>query len=69
MSDENPDLSQPTANVANVSALAPLLGLDASDGSLGTGQPDWAPAPFIEASTVPVRGSGSLSIVSGDATS
>ena len=69
MSDENPDLSHPTANVANVSALAPLLGLDASDGPLGAGQPDWAPAPFIEASTVPVRGSGSLSIVSGDATS
>ena len=69
MSDEHPDLSQPTANVANVSALAPLLGLDASDSSSGVGQPHWAPAHFVEVSTVPVQGSGSLSVVSGDATS
>ena len=69
MSDENPDLSQPTANVAIVSPLTPLLGLDESDGSSGVGQPDWAPAAFVDVSTGPVQGSGSLSIVSGDATS
>ncbi len=66
MSDENPDLGQPTADVVNVSASTLLLGLEASNASFEVNEPQRGADSSVEASTDLVQDSSSLSIFPGD---
>ncbi|KAF6218136.1 hypothetical protein HO133_006095 [Letharia lupina] len=69
ISDEHPDLSRPAANVANVSASAALLGLEASNAYFELNEPKWAPSPSVEVSTDILQGSSSSVVVRGDVNS
>ncbi|KAL9132616.1 MAG: hypothetical protein Q9175_006206, partial [Cornicularia normoerica] len=51
VSDENPDLSQNAVNIANVSASAPLMGLESSSASSEISEPEWLSDTSSEAST------------------
>lgn len=69
MSDENPDMSQPVANIGNVSAAAPLLGLETPNAVFEVDEPEGALDASLEAPTGLVQGSGSLLLIPSNASS
>lgn len=67
MSDENPDLNQPAAEIANISASSPFLSLEASNGSFGVDESEWVADTSVEVSTGLVQDGSSLVLVPDDA--
>lgn len=69
ISDENPDLSQFAANVANVSTSVSSLGLEAFNASSEANESGRVSDASFEASMGAVQGSNTLLVVPDNATS